>query len=210
MTSKKLYATLLAGALTMSPGLNAFAEESVNGQKKQEQEENKDETSSEAPKKTSLLEATVYTSLPALAISSTIFAYQIKRQDMSANDVVNNLTWGLTHPPVFDKNPWYVNYVGHPIAGSESYMLARNRDHSMLSSFLYSTLISVTWEYALEPFQGARPSIQDLILTSTTGSIIGELRLMGKKKLMENKDNTLNKIGIAALDPIDAIYRLFE
>ena len=129
---------------------------------------------------------------------------------MTLKDIGKSYEWGFTHPPIWDKNPWYVNYVGHPISGSESFLLARNRDHSFTESFLYSTGASVAWEYAIEPFVGAKPSIQDLMFTSTMGSVLGEIRFELKKKLMRDEDSTWNKIGIVILDPIDAVYRAFE
>ncbi|KKM00426.1 hypothetical protein LCGC14_1804590 [marine sediment metagenome] len=112
---------------------------------------------------------------------------------------LEGIKWGLTHPPVWDPNPWYINYVGHPYVGSETYLLARNRNCSKFKSFLISTGASVTWEYTLEPLYGARPSIQDLLVTSTIGSLFGELRYW-----LKNKTN--NKVLKIILDPIDALF----
>jgi hypothetical protein len=62
------------------------------------------------PEKLSLPEATVVTGLPALGITSIIFLYKF---DYTFSESLDNFKNGFG-PPVWDKNPWYVNYVGHP------------------------------------------------------------------------------------------------
>ena len=158
-------------------------------------------------RETSLFEATIYTGVPALTITTMAWIKPLSEQESFAD----NLAWGFQNPPVWDNNPWYVNYVCHPIAGSEYYLVARNRNHSQLASFIYSTSLSVAWEYGIEPWIGARPSIQDLLITSTVGSVLGELRYRARRKLkMSNSDSTWNKIAIVVLDPIDSLYEALE
>jgi hypothetical protein len=160
----------------------------------------------DVPEEFSLPEATVIVGLPALGVTTAIFAYEF---DYTFSESFDNFKRGFTSPPVWDNNPWYVNYIGHPEAGAESYLLARNRGHSILGSFAYSSLMSVTWEYGIESWIGARPSIQDLIFTSTLGSLFGELRYRAKKSLINN-DDMLSKVTVVILDPIDACVKLLE
>jgi hypothetical protein len=85
-------------------------------------------------------------------------------------------------PPVFDKDHWAVNYVAHPLMGSETYLRARENHFGPFGSFLFSTGASLTWEYLIESWTEP-PSIQDMLVTSTTGSILGELRYQAKQKM---------------------------
>lgn len=157
----------------------------------------------------SLLESTIYTGLPITGVIAGIFVYEIEANNRTSYDrLFSNFKRGFTRPPVWDKNPWYVNYVGHPEAGAEYYLFARNRNYSPLASFLYSTSLSVVWEYGMESWIGAKPSMQDLIFTSTLGSIFGELRYYFKKRL--TGDSMASKIGIVVLDPVEAIHGVLE
>lgn len=160
----------------------------------------------ESKEKLSLPKATVAVGLPALIVTTAIWAPQLTKD----KHLWNNFTRGFKNPPVWDQNPWYVNYIGHPIFGAEAYLLARNRDYSILTSFLYSTAASVVWEYGIESWHGARPSIQDLTFTSTLGSLLlGEPRYIIKNMLINN-DDLVSKIFVVILDPTDACLGLFE
>ena len=199
--------TVMAVASTLTFGsLNVSAQDSDRIVTKPKVEETKKEKSP----KTSLLEATIYTGGPALGISWIYFATRMDKEDYRPKKILENYKWGLTHAPVWDKNPWAVNYIGHPEFNAEAYLLCRNRDHHPLACASYSVLASTTWEYGLEPIIGARPSQQDLFIAPLIGIAFGELRYQAKKALMKNEDNLLNSILIFALDPFDAIYKEFE
>ena len=79
----------------------------------------------------------------------------------------------FTSPPIWDKDDWAFNYVGHPIAGSYYYNSVRSQNATWLESFLFATFQSCVWEYVIEGL-AERPSIQDLIVTPIGGVIIGE------------------------------------
>lgn len=168
------------------------------------------EKTEEEFRKTSLLDATILTGVPALGASIAWIMNDPQYKGRTADEFLEDFKEGFTGPPRLDNNPWYINYVGHPLFGSEAYLLARNRGVSPFGSFLYSTAASVAWEYLIENWV-AHPSIQDLLVTSPIGSLIGEGRYYGKKELMKKKDkNALDNIAIVILDPIDALYRFAE
>ena len=102
-----------------------------------------------------------------------------------------------TAPPVFDKDHWSINYVSHPLMGSETYLRAREHHFGPFGSFLFSTAASLSWEYLIESWTEP-PSIQDLLVTSTSGSLLGELRYKAKKK-MNPKHHWI-------IDPIHSAY----
>jgi hypothetical protein len=74
--------------------------------------------------------------------------------------------------PVFDKDPFYINYITHPYWGATYYTRGRERGLDKVSSFYYSALMSAMFEFGPECFF-EKPSIQDLIVTPVVGSLIG-------------------------------------
>lgn len=82
----------------------------------------------------------------------------------------------FTRPPIFpDGDPWYVNYGGHALFGSELYMRARTCRLGWAGSLAFAAAGSVVWEYAFEG-NGVRPSAFDLVYTPLSGIALGELR----------------------------------
>lgn len=94
--------------------------------------------------------------------------------DRPFNKAAQNLKRAWTQPPVWDKDIWFHNYVGHPYAGSIYYNMVRSQGATPLQSFFFSTIQCVLFEYLAEAV-AERPSKQDLLITSTVGSILGEL-----------------------------------
>jgi hypothetical protein len=113
---------------------------------------------------------------------------------------VSNLVRAYTTPPVWDDDWWGFNYVGHPLAGSASYLLVREQGGSPLASFLFSTAQSVAWEYGWEVLV-EQPSITDLLITSTTGSLLGEARHQLGALLRRGGLTTLRKVLLTLVDP---------
>ncbi|MBL6990188.1 MAG: DUF3943 domain-containing protein [Bacteriovoracaceae bacterium] len=100
---------------------------------------------------------------------------------------VDNVTSG----PVIDEDEWAINWIGHPVSGAAYYLVARHSELDRLESFGYSVLMSTFfWEYGLEAFAEV-PSIQDLLLTPTVGSLLGELFYQTEKKILANKGKLL-------------------
>lgn len=76
--------------------------------------------------------------------------------------------------PVWDKDAFAINYIGHPVFGAVYYTMARNDGLSIFESAAFSTVMSTFfWEYGYEAFAEI-PSIQDLIFTPLIGSFLGE------------------------------------
>lgn len=76
--------------------------------------------------------------------------------------------------PVWDKDDFAINYIGHPVSGAWYYMVAREDGFGPWNSFFYSFVLSTFfWEYGYEAFAEI-PSTQDLIFTPTIGALFGE------------------------------------
>jgi len=114
---------------------------------------------------------------------------------------LNHLLDAYRTPPVWDHDPWVWNYVIHPVAGAYSYLAERNHEESSLRSFLFSTATSVGWEYGVEAWI-EHPSAQDLLLTSTTGSLLGELSYRATRRMAHNGFNPLEKLAVIAINPL--------
>ena len=59
----------------------------------------------------------------------------------------------------------------------------------------------VIWEYLIEASQ-ERPSVQDLLFTSTIGSLIGECIHMGTIAMKKNRFTTVEKIVVTLINPM--------
>jgi len=83
---------------------------------------------------------------------------------------------GFTHGPrATDVDTDFVNYVLHPLAGSETHVIARAHGWTFWEAFLFDVFGSVAWEYVFENLF-ERPSRTDLVVTAPLGAILGELR----------------------------------
>lgn len=83
---------------------------------------------------------------------------------------------GWTHrPEAHDVDNDFVNLVLHPLAGSETHMLARRHGWTFQEALLFDVAGSFLWEYVFENMF-ERPSRIDLLVTAPLGSLLGELR----------------------------------
>jgi hypothetical protein len=111
-----------------------------------------------------------------------------------------------TKPPVWDTDGAIANYVLHPIMGAEAYLTVRNRDYGPLESFLFSTAVSVGWEYLFESWV-ERPSAQDLLITSNVGSLQGELRFQIRRRIARWNPSLGRNALLILVDPVEALHR---
>ncbi|MBI3858540.1 MAG: DUF3943 domain-containing protein [Planctomycetes bacterium] len=88
---------------------------------------------------------------------------------------------GWTHEPsAQDADKYFVNFVLHPLSGSETHLLARDRGWNFAESFLFDAAASISWEYVFENVY-ERPSRTDLMVTAPVGALLGELRYQMKQ-----------------------------
>ncbi len=87
---------------------------------------------------------------------------------------------GFTHVPTADdKDKVFVNFGLHPLSGSETHLMGRERGWSYTEAFLFDAWASVSWEFVFENVY-ERPSRIDLMVTAPLGSLLGELRYQMK------------------------------
>jgi len=105
---------------------------------------------------------------------------------------------------VNNQDSWDINYIAHPLAGMHFFLSERNYGEGFLRSFLFSTVSSITGEYFIESWF-EQPSIQDLLATSTVGSLLGEGNYRLTMKMKKNGFNLFGKIAIIILNPVYVI-----
>lgn len=110
--------------------------------------------------------------------------------------------------PHFDDDRWGFNFVGHPLAGSEYYLIARNRRAAPWQGFLYAAAWSTFWEYITEG-RYERASIQDLIITPLAGAALGEIRYQIRQAILDPRTGKAPSLPLRllaiAVDPVEAI-----
>ncbi len=123
-----------------------------------------------------------------------------KWEDDYIDDAKDNLISAWTRPPVWDKDDWVINYIGHPYAGSIYYNAIRSQDATIFESFMFSTVQSAIWEYVIEGI-AEQPSIQDLIVTPVAGAIIGEFTHKATLNMRKNGFGFWEKVFVLVLNP---------
>lgn len=87
----------------------------------------------------------------------------------------SNFAEAFRDGPAPDDDSDFLNFVLHPLWGSETYLRAREADFGVWGSVGFNIGASVFWEFFVESFT-ERPSTQDLITTTVAGVLIGEFR----------------------------------
>jgi hypothetical protein len=119
--------------------------------------------------------------------------------------------WENVQQPHWDRDHWYLNYLGHPYFGAISYIRARERRVGAFGAFWYAALLSGLFEFGIEAvFE--RPSYQDLIVTPVAGALLGVLlfepireRILGKPERQWYDHLTLT-----LTDPLGTANSMFE
>ncbi|TKB43211.1 DUF3943 domain-containing protein [Thalassotalea mangrovi] len=122
--------------------------------------------------------------------------------------------WGdnVREGPVWDRDVFWINYIGHPYSGGIYYQVARKSGYRQWDSFMYATLMSTFyWEYGVEAF-AETPSIQDLVVTPVMGWAFGEWMHQTERRLRMGDGKVMGSEGLGTLslwllDPVDSLGR---
>jgi hypothetical protein len=106
-----------------------------------------------------------------------------------------------SRPPVWDRDPFFWNWIVHPIAGQQAYLLERNEGRGPLRGFLVATAASGGWEYGFEAFI-ERPSAQDLLITSPVGAVLGELSHQATRRLVRDGLRWPERAVLVVINPV--------
>jgi hypothetical protein len=165
------------------------------------QAEGPDDHDDEEPHyKTALIEAAIAFAIPA-------FEYW----RMPTNDNVDiDLAWDweswhdkLTGDAIrFDTNPFHINAFRHPIFGAVTYHTGRVNGLGMTGSTILTAASIVAWEFIVEYRE--YPSLNDLIINTTTGLQIGESMWQIGQLWRGGELSTGDRLKTALFSPIDA------
>ena len=113
--------------------------------------------------------------------------------------------------PVWDKDKWWVNYIGHPYFGATYYIRARERGFGDLGSFWYSALLSALYEFGIEAFFEP-PSYNDLIVTPVGGFLVGKYIFEPIRDNIKTKAQLkwYDHAALILTDPLGALNSVFE
>ncbi|PCH95305.1 MAG: ubiquitin-protein ligase [Gammaproteobacteria bacterium] len=123
--------------------------------------------------------------------------------------IFNKWTDNVKNGPVWDRDDFNLNYIGHPYFGGLYYQAARKSGYRQWDSFIYAAVMSsFYWEFGIEAFAEV-PSIQDLVVTPVLGWTFGEWAFTTEMDIRANNDTLfgssfLGATALILLDPVDS------
>jgi uncharacterized protein DUF3943 len=150
--------------------------------------------------------------IPALEVGGFIFSLNAINRALLGRDYdsdFHTVARNLRTVPVYDKDPFSVNQIGHPYQGSVYYGFARSAGLEYWQSLLYTLGGSFLWETYGER---TPPSINDHVSTTFGGSFIGEASFRMASLLLEGGGDGApgfwRELGAAVISPSTGFNRL--
>src|ERR687892_692320 len=151
--------------------------------------------------------------IPALEVGGFIFGLnQFNRHFIDPKEDYDTDAasfWkNLSTTPVYDKDPFSVNQIGHPYQGSLYHGFARSAGVEYWESLLYTIGGSFLWETYGET---TPPSINDHIATGIGGTFVGEAMFRMASLLLEgggDRPGFWRELGAAVISPPTRFNRL--
>lgn len=127
--------------------------------------------------------------------------------DWSGNEKFSWANWRtrLTdyHDLVLDDDKFRTGAVGHPLAGTGYYLIARGNGFGVVTSALITVLASTTWQFFSE--WNEKPASNDLLVTPAAGWIIGEASHQLGSYFLDQEPGLINCAGAALFSPVATI-----
>jgi len=127
--------------------------------------------------------------------------------DVSMHSIHRNFKSGL----VWDNNNFFVNQMGHSYTGGLYFNAARSSGYSFVQSVPFTVVGSLIWEYFGE---SEKPSLNDMITTTITGTMFGEGSYRLAKHVLDDSDTgarrVLRETTAAVLNPLQGLLRLLN
>lgn len=150
--------------------------------------------------------------IPALEVGAFSFGLnQVNRhlRDDEEYESDGHSIWrNLRTEPVFDRDPFSINQIGHPYQGGVYFGAARSTGLGFWESLGYSIGGSFLWEIAGET---TKPSINDYVTTAIGGAFVGEALFRMAGLLLEGggeKPGFWRELGAALISPPTGVNRL--
>ena len=143
-------------------------------------------------------------------IITNLFSRFILREpfaNTSLKTIRNNIKAGFA----WDDDYFYVNNVGHPYQGSAYFNAARDNGYNFWQSLPFTTFGSLTWEFFCEK---EHPSINDLITTTLSGTLFGEVSHRMSLQFIDESDTGLKRFfrefATTLVNPVGEFNRLIS
>jgi hypothetical protein len=135
----------------------------------------------------------------------------VSRWSEEQKDITFERWWDNVQHPVWDRDQWYLNYIGHPYFGATYYIRARERGIGAFGSFWYAAFLSSLYEFGIEAFF-ERPSYQDLLVTPVAGTLLGAFVFEPLRRRIKSKAELrwYDHLGLIVTDPLGAANSIFE
>jgi hypothetical protein len=153
---------------------------------------------------------------PAIeTFGSNIFVFMLNKYALgnpswtkiSFKTLKNNLTHGF----VWDSDGFEMNLLFHPYSGALSFTAARSSGLSFWNSVIFPFAGSLMWELAMET---ELPSSNDLINTTTSGIVIGEISYRVSSLFLDDNstgvERLFREIAAGLLSPMHGLNRLLS
>jgi Domain of unknown function (DUF3943) len=151
--------------------------------------------------------------IPALELGAFIFSlnqfdrhFVDPKRDYDTDD--DSSARNLRTAPVYDRDPFSVNQIGHPYQGGIYYGLARSAGLEYWQALLYTIGGSFLWETYGET---TPPSINDHVSTGVGGTFVGEALFRMASLLLEHGGESpgfWRELGAAVISPPTGFNRL--
>lgn len=128
-----------------------------------------------------------------------------------AKTTLNSIRHNLKSGFAWDDDNFYVNNVGHVYQGGLYFNAARVNGMGFWKSIPYTFVGSLSWELFSETEQ---PSINDMIITTLTGTMVGEVSYRLTPHLIDERvrggKRFLREAVAGFINPIEGFHRLFS
>jgi hypothetical protein len=104
------------------------------------------------------------------------------------------------HDMVLDEDKFRTGAVGHPIAGTGYYLIARGNGFGVVGSAVATVLASSTWQFFSE--WNEKPATNDLLVTPVAGWIIGEAAYQLGQYFSDRGPSVVDCAGAVLFSPV--------
>ena len=107
------------------------------------------------------------------------------------------------HDMVLDDDKFKTGGVGHPIAGTGYYLIARGNGFGVVGSAVVTVLASSVWQFFSE--WNEKPATNDLLVTPAAGWVIGEAAYQLGQYFSDRGPSVVDCVGAALFSPVATI-----
>jgi hypothetical protein len=107
------------------------------------------------------------------------------------------------HDMVLDDDKFRTGGVGHPIAGTGYYLIARGNGFGVVGSAVATVLASSVWQFFSE--WNEKPATNDLLVTPAAGWVIGEAAYQLGQYFSDRGPSVVDCVGAALFSPVATI-----